>query len=299
MALTFGKAKRRFSVGPQQVELRSRVTGKSYRTAMMIDGVEVAFDETLNDGPEAFRNHHVETVLADGRTLSVEAGYVGWWSMGLRSRVGDEIIDDSHPGKVFAYPEGLKKIVHQPDYDANRQKANLVPISVDIALGLIFFVVARATDLTTAALVGAGLGAGLLVVQRFVKADLVGGLALFGVVMLGLSAGLALIFDSGTMVQMRTTIIGLISAACFLIDGWRGGGWLGRGLSRYIPYADVDLRTLALGMGTLGAIMAVLNLVVIAVASEDIWLIYSTFLDIPLVMVGFWFVMQRARRRPA
>jgi preprotein translocase subunit YajC len=26
-------------------------------------------------------------------------------------------------------------------------------------------------------------------------------------------------------------------------------------------------------------------------------LFYTTFLDIPLIVVGFWFVMQRARRR--
>jgi hypothetical protein len=143
MAITFGKTRRRFAVGGQQVEIVSAVTGKDYTTRVLVDGVEAGRDTTPTSGTEAFRNHAVALPLADGATLSVEAGYVGWWGMGLRSRRDGVVVDDSHPGKTFAYPESLKRLVHQPDYDPARQKANLVPIGVDIAMGLVFFFVAR------------------------------------------------------------------------------------------------------------------------------------------------------------
>jgi intracellular septation protein A len=297
MAITFGKTRRRFAVGGQQVEIVSAVTGKDYTTRVLVDGVEAGRDTTPTSGTEAFRNHAVALPLADGATLSVEAGYVGWWGMGLRSRRDGVIVDDSHPGKTFAYPESLKRLVHQPDYDPARQKANLVPIGVDIAMGLLFFFVARETDLTTAALAGAALTLVLYLVQRLTRIDLLGGLAVFGVVMLSVSAVFALIFSSDTLIQLRSTIVGLIAAACFFIDGWQGGRWLGRGLSRYIPYADLDLKRLAIGMGVLGTFMAVLNLVVIWLASAEFWLVYTTFLDIPISIVGFWINMQRARRK--
>jgi intracellular septation protein A len=142
--------------------------------------------------------------------------------------------------------------------------------------------VAKVFDLQTAALVAAAAGVALLVVQRFVKVDLVGGLALFGVVTLLLAAGYSLLFQDEGAVKLRTTVIGLITGAMFLIDGLAGGRWLGRGLARYLPYEGIDLRRLSVGMGGTGLIMAGLNLVVARIASTDLWLFYTTFGDIPL-----------------
>ena len=140
--------------------------------------------------------------------------------------------------------------------DVGAYRRNKVPIIVDIALGLLFFAVAKLTDLPTAAIVGAAAGLALVVAQRFVKADLLGGLALFGIVMLLLSAALAIAFQDDWAVKMRSTILGVISAILFLGDGLLGGNRLGRGLSRYLPYSDLDPGRLALGMGLLGLVMA-------------------------------------------
>ena len=86
-----------------------------------------------------------------------------------------------------------------------------------IGLGLLFFVVAKVTDLKTAALVGAAAGILLVVVQRFVKnVDLLGGLALFGVVMMLISASFAIAFDDDYIIKLRSTIVGLIGSALFV-----------------------------------------------------------------------------------
>jgi intracellular septation protein A len=160
-----------------------------------------------------------------------------------------------------------------------------VPILVDIALGILFYAVAKLTDLPTAALVGAGAGIALVVLQRFVKADLLGGLALFGIVMLLISAGLAVAFQDDMAVKMRSTIVGLISATLFLGDGLLGGNRLGKALSRYMVYNDIDPARLAVGMGILGLVMAGLNYLVARMTSTDVWLFYTTFVDFFLLML--------------
>ncbi len=184
----------------------------------------------------------------------------------------------------------------QDGYDPTAWKRNRVPIGVDIALGLLFFAVAKMTDLTTAALVGAAAGIALVVAQRFVKVDLIGGLALFGVAMLLLSAALAYAFQDEDAVKWRGTVLGLISAGLFLADGLIGRGrHLGERMLRYLPYTDVDSRRLAIGMGTLGVFSALLNLVVALYASTDVWLFYTTFLD-TVVVVGLIMIVFRYAR---
>jgi intracellular septation protein A len=186
-----------------------------------------------------------------------------------------------------------------PDDEEQRQQAqwqrNKPSLIADLSLGALFFVVAKLTDLTTAALVGAAAGLALVVIQRFVKVDLLGGLALFGVVMLLVSAGFSLAFEDDWAVKMKSTAIGLLVAALFLFDGLRQGRYLGRRLARYVPYPDVDPGRLAIGMGMMGLVMALLNYAVARSFSTDIWLYYSTFGDTVLAMVLVLAAMRYAR----
>ena len=185
-----------------------------------------------------------------------------------------------------------------PGYDPGALGRNKVPLAIDIGLGLLFFLVAKLAGLTTAALVGAAVGLALLVAQRFVKVDLLGGLAVFGVVMLLISAGLALVFQDDDAVKMRSTLVGIVGAVFFLADGLRGGGRLGRGMARYLPYSDVDPGRLAIGMGVLGLFMAGLNAIVASWASTSLWLFYTTFADTLLVMLLVLLVFRHARPGP-
>jgi len=320
VSFTWLKYRRRFAVGRHQIAVVMRSRSDGLASELSIDNVPFAWDATPHFGPEAVRNHLLAATLPDGRRLEVEAGYISLWSVGIAARLDGALVHESHPGRTIAYPEKYRDIaanskastvgeamregmadgrggLKMQGYDPGQLARNKVPIMVDIALGLLFFVVAKLTDLSTAALVGAAAGIALVVLQRFVKVDLLGGLALFGIVMLLISAGLALAFRDDTMIKLRGTIVGAISATLFLGDGLFGGNRLGKALTRYLPYNDIDPARLALGMGVLGLIMAGLNYAVAEVASTDVWLFYTTFVDFFLVMLMILAVFSFARGR--
>jgi intracellular septation protein A len=283
---------------PAEVVVTARTSGME--SALIVGGGLIAEDRTPLGGPEATRNHKLAATLPDGRAIDVEMGYVSWWTVGIAVRLDGVLVHESHPGRRIAYPERAARMAAKSageGFDPGQIRRNKVPLLVDVALGLLFFVVAKLTDLSTAALVGAGAGLALVAAQRFVKVDLLGGLALFGIVMLLVSAGLALAFQDDMMVKMRSTIVGLLSAALFLGDGLLGGNRLGRGMARYLPYSDIDPGRLALGVGLLGLVMAGLNYAVAELTSTDVWLFYTTFVDLFLAMAMILVVFAYARGR--
>jgi len=282
---------RPFAVGLQEcmVLIEARSTGLA--SSLWIDGERQASYFTPSVGPDAARNHRLAATLADGRALEVEAGYISWWNVGIAARVDGALVHQSHPGRRIAFPARLAGMVAQatpdgrPAVDMDKLRRNRVPIAVDIATGLLFFVLAKLTDLQIAAVVGAGVGLVLLAAQKITRVDLLGGLAMFGIIMLLVSAGFAIVFENDELIKQRSTIVGLIGAACFLGDGLLlNGRRLGCGISRYIAYRDLDERRLSLGMGLTGAAMALANFAVVRIASTDVWLFYTTFGDIPLSM---------------
>lgn len=177
------------------------------------------------------------------------------------------------------------------DVDTARLKRNAPAIITDIALGLLFFGVAKLVDLRSAALIAAGAGLAVYAVQWVLdrvlthKIDLLGGLALFGIVMLLLSAAFATVFDSDLMVQLRSTAIGALAASLFALDAAFGGRYLGRRLSVYLAYDDIDPRRLAWAFAAMGALLAALNLLVALAFSKDTWLWYSLWGDIILAVL--------------
>ncbi len=279
MAFTFARYRRPFTVGGMPCEVVIRAKADGLHSELHVAGMTQASDYTPATGPEAVRNHRLAGLLPNGETFDVEAGYISWVSVGIAVRQGGQIVHESHPGRTIAFPARAASMTVDPGLDMSRYKANRVPIAVDILLGLLFFVIAKYTDLSTAAIVGAVVGLALLVIQRFVKVDLTGGLALFGVVMLLISAGLAIVFQDDMAIKMRGTIVGLIGAALFLSDGLLGGNRLGKGMARYLPYNDLAPGRLAVGMGLLGLVLAGINYLVAKFASTDAWLFYSTFVD--------------------
>jgi intracellular septation protein A len=296
--------KRPFRIGVQHecwVLIESRMSGLTSR--LIVDGEEVASDHTPGTGPEAIRNHRLATTLGDGRTLEVEAGYINWYNAGIAVRLDGALVHESHKGRRIAYPERLARMVTQQgtdgqaSYDPGKLKRNKVPIAVDVATGLLFFIVAKLTDLKTAALVGAAVGLALVVVQRFVKVDLIGGMMLFGVFMLLISAGFAIAFEDEEVIKHRSTVVGLIGATCFLFDGLvLKGRKLGRAVDRYMAYTDIDPRRLSIGMGLTGLVMAGGNSLVAWAFSTDFWLLYTTFLDIPVSMGLILWTISWARK---
>ncbi len=299
----FWTYRRPFRLGPAEglVLIRSGIGGLA--STLLIDGQAAASDFTPGSGPESTRSHRLAARLPDGRTIEVEAGYNSWMNTGIAVRIDGALIHESHPGRAVAMPERARKMMAQttadgsPAVDYGRLHANRYAIGVDIALGILFFAVAKIWDLPTAALTGAAAGLALIVVQRFVKVDIIGGLALFGIVMLLISAAFALAFQDDEIIKQRSTIVGAIAATAFLGDGLMlGGKRLGAALSRYMAYVDIDPARLSIAMGTVGLVMALLNFAVARLASTDIWLFYTTFVDIFLSMGLLLYGIGWARR---
>lgn len=291
-------SRRRFEVEGHRAEVVIRTLATGLESRLELDGAVAATDKTDFFSSGGTRNHRLAATLPDGRLLEAEAGYIDSWRTGVASRLDGGVVYESHPGRRIGMPESLAGMT---EHQAINWKRNKPSLFVDIALGLLFFAVAKLTDLTTAALVGAAAGLALIVVQRFVKVDLTGGLALFGIFTLLLSAGFALAFQDDWAVKMRTTVIGCLVAAIFLADGALKGRYLGSRLLRYMPYPDVDAGRLAIGLGGSGLLMAGLNFGVARAVSTDMWLYYTTFGDIIVAMLLFFYgVLPFARsRKPA
>jgi intracellular septation protein A len=288
--------KRSFKLGLQNALVRMSFGVKGVATTLLIDGNSVANDFTPISGEEAIRNHHLYATTANNDALHVEAGYINSFTVGIVAKVNDRLVHESHPGKTIAYPEKMRDMTVNSDMSSLQK--NRIPLAVDVATGLLFFVVAKYAGLTTAALIGAAVGLGLVVLQRFIKTDILGGMVMFGVIMLLISGGFAWLVEDDTIIKMKSTILGLIAALIFLADGLLGGKWIGKGMGRYMPYTDINHARLAIALGIVGLIMAVLNWCVVEIASTDVWLFYTTFVDIFVTVFLFFIGIKWARGRP-
>ena len=278
------------------VQIEAGITG--WRSRLMIGHQELVRDETILLGA-AFdcRNHRLCHTLPVGSKLEVEIGYLNWFNTGIRVCISGALVHESHPGRDILFLTRVRKaslgdkteqqLQEQRERDAAQWALNRPSLIIDIALGLLFFAVSKVTgNLTTAALVGAVAGLTVVLAQRFVKLDLLGGLAMFGVFTLLLSAGFSLWFQDERMVQLKGSILGVLVAGLIFGDGlFNRGRYFGARLARYLIGMTVDARRLSLGIAMLGLIMAGLNLMAMHWLSKDAWLTYTTFVDAPLAMV--------------
>ncbi|MDJ0780303.1 MAG: hypothetical protein QNJ85_20735 [Gammaproteobacteria bacterium] len=245
---------------------------------------------------------NLQDVTGKPGDLRVEVGYFSFWSVGIRVWLNGELIHESHPGRDIHDGERRygpqKERVQMHKAQAERWARNKYSVYADIGLGLVFFAAGKITgDLSTAALIGAAAGLALVAAQRFVKVDLLGGFAVFGTVMLLISAGFSLAFQSEFMVQIKSTVLGLFVTGLMFADGlFRGGKFFGTRIQRYLPWTIVPQRV-AVGLGAVGLVMAGLNYVVAVGFSEDFWLTYTTFLDTPLSIGMTWAVFLWAKER--
>ncbi len=270
--------------------------------------------------------HHMDGVqtfvhalrVESGELLRIEAGYVSWWSVGIAVFQGDHKVYESHPGKNVRFSEGMMQgaapsaagdyLVNTPTTGLNlgemgetnqsKWQRNKYSIYADLALGALFYLVGKFTgDLALAAIVGATGGLTLVVVQRFATVDLLGGFAVFGTIMLVISATFSLALQDDYWVQMKGTILGLLTASIFMIDGvFRQGAYFGARIERYMPL-PLHHNRIAIGMSGTGIVMALANYYVAENFSEDFWLTWTTFLDMPLSIALFYAVIFWARRK--
>ncbi|MFM8738312.1 MAG: septation protein IspZ [Betaproteobacteria bacterium] len=252
----------------------------------------------LSDRQDYFKDpYRLHEVALDGPggALRFVVGPRTAWSYGLKVIRADQTLWQSHDSP-HAYLGKMQDMMTsrrdgKPVFEGSSFKRNAPSIITDIALGLLFFIIGKTSDLRTAALVTAAVGLSLVPIQwlinRFAprKLDLLGGLALFGVLMMLLSAGFSWYFESEFAVQLKATIMGCIAASCFAVDALSGGRYMARRLSTYLAYRDLNLRRLSIGMAACGFTMAGINLAVALNFSKDIWLYYTTWGDFVVVIV--------------
>ena len=246
------------------------------------------------------------------RSAQLMAGFDNGGSLAIAVTEGGRAVYESHPGRSLQVdrssvqpvasgeaPGGLS-VEQMTQLSQRKWQRNKYSIYADMALGALFFIVGKVTeDLALAALIGAGAGLLLVAAQRFVKVDLLGGFAVFGTIMLLISAAFSLALQDDYWVQMKGTVLGLLTASLFMIDGLlRRGAYFGARIERYMPL-PLHHDRIAIGMSLVGVVMAVANYYVANHFTEDFWLTWTTFLDLPLSMALFYAVIFWARKRSA
>ena len=252
------------------------------------------------DGSTTFV-HPLKTVA--GSDAHVESGYFNLWNTGIAVIEDEQVIYESHPGKDVRYGEKLFKqmVGNNPDIK-NTQKdkweKNKYSIYADLALGVLFFIAGKITgDLALAAMLGVAGGLSLILLQRFVKVDLLGGFAVFGTIVLLLSGIFSLVLQDEYWVQMKGTVLGLLTASVFFLDGvLRQGAYFGARFERYMPGGALHHNRLAIGMSFTGVFGALGNYLVAENFSEDFWLTYTTFFDLPIFVILFLLVLRWSRK---
>ena len=246
------------------------------------------------------------------RSAQLMAEFDNGGSLAIAVTEGGRTVYESHPGRSLQVdrssvqtvaseeaPGGLS-VEQMTQLSQRKWQRNKYSIYADMALGALFFIVGKVTeDLALAALIGAGAGLLLVAAQRFVKVDLLGGFAVFGTIMLLISAAFSLALQDDYWVQMKGTVLGLLTASLFMIDGLlRRGAYFGARIERYMPL-PLHHDRIAIGMSLVGVVMAVANYYVANHFTEDFWLTWTTFLDLPLSMALFYAVIFWARKRSA
>jgi intracellular septation protein A len=279
----------RFNIDDTSYRVEVASGMKSVESRVYLDRQELARDSTDVMSAGGMRNHQLSFSLPDGRTAAIETGYIDWVRVGIAVRVNGVLVHESHPGKTIKFPivsganpEEEARLQAEQSAAWNRNKYS---IYVDVGIGILFFLMVKLTDdLPLSALVTAGAGLSVVVIQRFVKVDLLGGLAMFGVVMLLISAGFSWYFDDDWAVKMKSTILGVMVATLMLSDAlFNRGRYFGGRLLRFMPQ-PMDARRLATGMGVLGLVMAGVNWLFAEFTSRDTWLYYTSFGDFILTM---------------
>jgi intracellular septation protein A len=298
---------RSFLVEGQTIDIVHEQFVESSRSTLSVEGQVMTTDGVDKGEPDPLRNHRLIWTRGDGRVLEVEIGPATTWSYGMVARLDGVAVYESHPGRPLGYGGRMKRFIDwtetasTPEKKAQADaawKRNWPSLATDLTLGLVFFFVAREFGLVTAALGGAAAAVVLWIVQRIIKVDLLGGLAVFGIVMSLISAGFALIVQDERIIQYRGTILGIVGAIPFLADGFLAKGQkLAVRLARYLQF-PVDAGRLGIGMGGIGLVSAAMNAVAALVLSQDDWLVFTTFLDVPIVMALFFATLLWVRKGP-
>ncbi|MDO6612390.1 hypothetical protein Q4601_07500 [Shewanella sp. 1_MG-2023] len=311
MTMRLWTYKRPFQYNGDDYEVKYSFTLTSYTSELFCNGNLIdQCSDSFNGAVKVVVHKFQSTSQAGNETkpVHVSVGYFNWFSVGIEVRKGTDLIYQSHPGKDIHFatktleklsvsdqtPEATEKRMLQSE----KWRRNKPSIVADIGIGAVFFLVAKVTgDLVMAAFTGVFLGLALVIIQRFVKADLLGGFAVFGTIMLFVSAIFSFAFQSEFLVQLKGTFMGILSASALIIDGvFNKGGYFGTRFERYLN-SPIQHRFFVIGLAFIGLCMAGLNYCVASQLTEEQWLTYDTFVETPIYFMMFFILMWRAGKK--
>ncbi|MCF6263661.1 MAG: hypothetical protein L3J24_08780 [Xanthomonadales bacterium] len=308
-------SKFKFTTGPNrwavQISVKGDVTHyRAWRNDAEIEHQEMKLPLVEMAEPQTW------TVPTQDGEMVVTFGYVSWTKMACTVNFNGELVYRSHKkpfrgaGRFTSSFKWLNKVTAEEGapktietLEKEKRAKDLQPsILVDIALGFMFFFVAREFSLVNAALAGAGVTIALFIVQRFVKVDLLGGFAVFGVFMALVSAGLSYLFQDDTIVKLRGTIMALIVAWLAIIDGVLGGKYLGVRMARYMEgLFSLNPRRAAFALAISTLLIMAIDLPLVFILTTDQWIWYNAFLDsliaIPIFIGAMWLARDKGNKK--
>jgi len=271
---------------------------------------ETLFDETYADDAEAMTGSR--TIFLQKYDLELEHGLVSllkyaiivrregnilWRSSDKPFREGGKL--DSFIAKMESLEEA--EVSSEQQAMLERQKKLRPSILIDICFGVLFFFVAREFGLVTAALTGAAATLVLFAVQPFIKHDLLGGFAVFGVVMSLISAGIAWGIQDDLVIKLRGTVMSVIAASFALYDGFiLKGGYLGKRMAMYMEgLGKINPQRASFSLAGATIFLMLIDTPLAFILTTDQWIWYNSFFDSLIAIPIIIGAMLLAREKPA
>ena len=309
----FGLSSERFKFDIDGVpyKLEVRVEGEDWIYSVEREGILVHRERRALRMSEFHAPYGFEVQVPEG-LLRFVTGAISSFSFALEVYRGGALHWRSSE-KPFDFPKWAQAFLEWVDRQDERADLPKTPeqlareadakrlrpaIAVDIAFGVVFFLVAREYGLVSAAVAGACATLVLVIVDRFVKPDLTGGFAVFGAVMALVSAGLALSLQADLAVKLRGSIMGLIGATLMGLDWLNDGRYLGRRFARYFyAFGAIDPKRASLAACVSGLAIVAIDTPLAFILSTEQWIWYNAFLDsliaIPIFVGAMWFAKAR------
>ena len=177
------------------------------------EGSAAVSEDLYGDSGEPDQNRSVQLMAGFGNGGVLVISLIEGGRTLYESHPGRSLQVDRSPVQAVASEEALGglselSVEQMTQLSQRKWQRNKYSIYADMALGALFFIVGKVTeDLALAALIGAVAGLLLVIVQRFVKVDLLGGFAVFGTIMLLISAAFSLALQDDYWVQMNGTVL--------------------------------------------------------------------------------------------
>jgi intracellular septation protein A len=269
-------------------------------------GVRLAC-EVLNFYAEPFRLQELEVKSASGGQLAFRTAPRNVYSYGLEVARDGAVAYRSHP-EPFAALQSLQKIANfgsseEGKRQAERSKELYPAIAADICVSVLLYVAAGYMSLRDVAILGAGVVLALMLVDWSAervfsrKLNLTGGFSALGVLMLLLSAAFAWLVDNELAIMLRSSVLGMIAAVLLAIDAMLGGRYIGKRMSQYLTFMDLDPRRFSWGSAMAAAGQSLLSAAIAIWLSRDAWLFYRHWVGPTLGFALGAIVLWKSRRR--